>query len=189
MNNDLECRCCAGHTAHRTRKYISSSGNVQRHSSVMKNNVDLRQNIHLDNPYNREKLRGTLCPFQSTPNLQQRNPYSREPKRTLHGDFKTKTVNSSSHGQKLVLSCIAGEAHIKDGKMMHNGKCCTFSITKIYSEIFHSVKKNYLHTTVCVYNSPPKNLEIPSLTSITECTENVQEHVYVTERAYQSAVC
>ena len=188
MNNDLECRCCAGHTAHRTRTYIASSGNVQRHSSVMKNNVDLRQYIHLDNPYNREKLRGALRSFQSMRNLQQRNPYSGEPKRTLHGELNTQTVNSYSQGQKLVLSCIAGEEHIKDGKMMHNGKCCTFSTRKIYSEIFHSVKKSHLHTTECAYNSPPKNLEIPSLTSITECMKNIQEHEYVTERAHQSAV-
>lgn len=136
-------------------------------------NVDLKQYIHLDNPYKCEKLRETLHPFQSMPNLQQRNPHYGGPERTLHGDFDTQTVNSSSQGQTLVVSSTAGEAYIKDGKMMHNGKCCTFRITKIYSEIFHSVKKNYLHTTQCARNSPPKNLELPSLMSINECMENI----------------
>jgi hypothetical protein len=117
------------------------------------------------------------------PILQQRNPHYGETKRTLHGEFNTQTVNSSSHRQKLVISSTAGEAHIKDGKMMHVGKCCTFSITKIYSEIFHSVKNNYLHTAVCAHNLPPKNLEFPSLMSITECMENIQEQQHVTEKS------
>jgi len=33
------------------------------------------------------------------------------------------------------------------------------------------------------------NTELPSLMSITECMENIQEQRHVTERAYQSAVC
>jgi len=40
----------------------------------MKNYVDLKQYIHLDNPYNLQKLCETLHPFQPMPNLQQRNP-------------------------------------------------------------------------------------------------------------------
>lgn len=87
--------------------------------------MDLKQYIHLDNPYNCEKLRETLRPFQSMPNLKQRNPYSGGPMRNLHGDFNTQTVNSSSQGQKLVVSSVAGEAHTKkwqddaQWKMLH----------------------------------------------------------------------
>jgi hypothetical protein len=49
--------------------------------------VDLKQYIHLDNLYNCEKLCKTWRPFQEMPNLQQRNPHSGGPKRNLHGDF------------------------------------------------------------------------------------------------------
>jgi len=116
----VEWRCCAGHTAQAIRRYILSSGNVRGHSSVTKNKADLKQHIHLDNPYNRKKnCAETLRPYQSKPNLQQRNPYYGGPKRTLHGDFDTQTVNSSSQGQKLAVSSIAVEARAKDSKIKH----------------------------------------------------------------------
>jgi len=55
-----------------------SSGNVQRHSSVMKNYADLKQYIHLDNPYNLQKLCETLRPLQPMPNLPTKEPHTLE---------------------------------------------------------------------------------------------------------------
>ena len=34
-----------------------------------------------------------------------------------------------------------------------------------------------------------KNMDLPSVMSITKCMENIQEQEYITEKAYQSAVC
>ena len=92
----------------------------------MKNNVDPKQYIHLDNPFNREKPRETLRQFRSMPKLQQRNAHYGGPKRTLHGEFYTQPVNSSSQGHKLVAFSIAGEAGVTGGTDQTSGGCSLF---------------------------------------------------------------